>query len=82
MLHRLEEDKNEVTDDVVENVLQDKLEHDISKKDIDRSHRIGKLSLRKKRPITAKFIWYNDHHKAYSNKKRLKDSQISERVTA
>ena len=24
-----------------------------------------------------KFVWYNDGHKAYSNKKRLKDSRIS-----
>ena len=46
-------------------------------KDIDRSHRIGKYSSRKKRPIIVKFVRYKDRHKAYTNKKRLKDSKIS-----
>ena len=77
MIHGIEEDKDEVTDDIV-NMLQDKLELDISKKkDIDRSYRIGKPSPRKKKPIIVKFVLYNDCHKAYSNKKRLKDSRIS-----
>ena len=48
-----------------------------SEKDIDRSHRIGKLSPRKKRPIILKFVRYNYRHKTYLNKKRLKDSGIS-----
>ena len=48
-----------------------------SKKDIDRSNRIGKPSSRKKRPILLKFVWYNDPYKAYLNKKRVKDSRIS-----
>ena len=58
-------------------MLQDKLELEISKKDIDRSQRIGKLSPRMKRPVIVKFARYNDHHKAYSEKKRSKDSRIS-----
>ena len=49
LIYRIEEDKDEVTDDVVVNMLQDKLELEISKKDSDESHRIGKLSPRKKR---------------------------------
>ena len=63
MIHGIEEDKGEVTDDVVDNMLQDKLELEISKKDIDRSHRIGKPSPRKKRPIIVKFVRLNDRHK-------------------
>ena len=58
-------------------MLKDKLELEISKKDIDRSHRIGKPSPRKKRSIIVKFVGYNDRHKAYLDKKRLKDSGIS-----
>ena len=77
LIHGIEEDQVEVTDDIVVNMLQDKLELEISKKDIDRSHRIGKQSPRKKRPIIVKFVHYNDHQKAYSNKKRLKVSRVS-----
>ena len=60
------------------------MELEISKKDIDRSHRIGKPTLRKKRPIIVKFVRYNDRYKAYWNKKRLIDSgiSISESLTA
>ena len=68
-IHGIEEDKDEVTDDIVVNTLQDKLELEISKKDIDRSRRIGKPSPRKKRSIIVKFLRYSDRHKAYSNKK-------------
>ena len=70
MIHGIKEDKDEVTENMVVNMLQDKLELDISKKDIDRAHRIGKPSPRKKRPITMKFVRNNDCHKVYSNKKR------------
>ena len=34
LIHEIEEGKNEVTDDVVVNMLQDKLELEISKKDM------------------------------------------------
>ena len=57
--------KDEVSDDVVCNMR-------FREKDIDRSHMFGKPSPEKKRPIIVKFVQYNDSHKAYSNKKRLK----------
>ena len=69
MINGIKEGKDEVTDDIVVNMLQDKLEVEISKKNVDGSHRIGKPSLRKEKPIFAKFVQYNDCHKAYSNKK-------------
>ena len=69
LINGIKEGKDEVTDDIVVNMLQDKLEVEISKKSIDRSHRIGKPSLRKEKSIFAKFVKYNDCHKAYSNKK-------------
>ena len=69
MINGIKEGKDEFTDDIVVNMLHDKLEVEISKKNIDRSHRIGKPSLRKEKPIFTKFVKYNDCHKAYSNKK-------------
>ena len=58
-------------------MLHDNLELEISKKDIDRSRKIGKPNPRKKGPIIVEFVRYNDRHKAYSNRKKLKDSGIS-----
>ena len=69
LIHGIEEDKDEATDDVVFSMLQYKM---ISKKNIDINHRIGKPN-----PIIVKFVLENDRHKAYLNKKRLKDSRIS-----
>ena len=62
LIHGIDEDKDEVNDDIVVNMLQDKLELEILKKDIDRSHSIGKPSPKDKRTIIMKFIWYNDGH--------------------
>ena len=77
LVHGIEEESNEDTDEVVVNMLKEKLNMEVSKKDLDRSHRIGKSNPRKKRPIIVKFVRYNDRQKAYSNKKRLKNSGIS-----
>ena len=50
---------------------------ELSQNDINRSHRIGKPSPRKKRPVIVKFVRYNDWRNVFSNKKILKDSGIS-----
>ena len=50
---------------------------DLSVNDIDRSHRIEKLSPRKKRPIIVKFVRYNNQRKVFSNKKKLETCGIS-----
>lgn len=67
MIHGIEEDKDEITDDVVVNMLQEKLKLDISKKDINKSYRIKTSSPRKK--ILVKFVWYNDCHKNFTGAK-------------
>lgn len=77
LLHGIEEEKDEVTDDKVISVLQEKMELQIDKEDLDRSHRIGKPSPQKKRPIIVKFARYNIRKSAYSHKKRLKNTGIS-----
>ena len=67
MIHGIEEDKDEITDDVVVNMLQEKLKLDISKKDINKSYRIKTSSPRKK--ILVKFVWYNYCHKNFTGAK-------------
>ena len=50
---------------------------ELSVKDIDRSHQLGKPSPRKKRPIIGKFVQHNNQKNIFSSKKKLKDSGIS-----
>ena len=77
LVHGLEENKDESTDDLVLSVFQEKMNIEFTDKDMDRSHRIGKAKPGKKRPIIVKFVRYNDRKKVFSNKKRLKNSGIS-----
>ena len=77
LLHGTDEDQDESTDVKVINIVKDKLEIEISESDIDRSHRIGKKSSGKKRPIIIKFARYNCRRHVYHNKKKLKDSGMS-----
>lgn len=55
LVYRIEEYKDEITDDLVVNILKDTTDIELSEKGIDRSHRIGKPSLQKK-PITVQFV--------------------------
>ena len=57
--------------------IKDNMDIDLSVNDIDRSHRIEKLSPRKKRAIIVKFFRYNDQRKVFSNKKKIKNCGIS-----
>ena len=77
LLHGIDEDQDESTDVKVINIVKDKLEIEISASDIDRSHRIGKKSSGKKRPIIIKFAQYNCRRHVYHNKKKLNDSGMS-----
>ena len=43
-MHRLEENKEEITDDLVASFIKDKMEIELSANEIDRSHKIGKPS--------------------------------------
>ena len=55
-MHRLEENKEEITDDLVTSFIKDKMEIELSANEIDRSHKIGKPSPWKKRHIIIKFV--------------------------
>ena len=50
---------------------------ELSVNEIDRSHRIGKPSPQKKRPMIVKLVQYYNRRKVFSNKKNLKDSGVS-----
>ena len=78
LVHGVEEQEQENTDNIVLNVTKEHLNIELSVKDFGRSHRIGKgNSKSKRRPIIVKFISYNDRRAIFNNKKRLKGTGIS-----
>ena len=88
LIHGVDEDNKENTDEKVLKLFNDSLKIKINIKDIDRSHRIGKKQLefgrqtrtsRKKvsRPIIVKFVSYRDRKEIFSNKKHLKGQFVS-----
>ena len=84
LVHGVEEQEQENTENIVLNVIKE-LDIELSVKDLNRSHRIGKSSSKsKRRPIIVKFISYNDRREIFNNKKRLKGTglSITESLTA
>ena len=78
LVHGVEEQEQENTDNIVLNVIKEHLDIELSVKDFDKSHRIGKSNSKsKRRPIIVKFISYNDRRAIFNNKKRLKGTGIS-----
>ena len=78
LVHGVEEQEQENTDNIVLNVIKEHLDIELSVKDLDRSHRICKSNAKsKRRPIIVKFISYNDHSEIFNNKKRLKGTGVS-----
>ena len=78
LVHGVEEQEQENTDNIVLNVIKEHLDIELSVKVFDRSHRIGKSNSKsKRRPIIVKFISYNDRRTIFNNKKRLKGTGIS-----
>ena len=75
-MHGVEEQEN--TDNIVLNVIKEHLDVELSVKDVDRSHRIGKSNSKSKRKlIIVKFINYNDRREIFNNKRRLKGTGVS-----
>ena len=75
-MHRLEENKEEITDDLVASFIKDKMEIELSANEIDRSHKIGKPSPWKKRHIIIKFV-HTTIKEMFSQTKKIKDFGIS-----
>ena len=81
LIHGLTETKTEDTDKMVLDVINNKLNVEISQISIDRSHRFGKRKGpgQKPRAIIVKFAQYKDRHHAFTKKKKLlKGSGISD----
>ena len=78
LVHGVEEQEEENSDNIVLNVIKKHLDIELSVKDLDRSHRIVKRnSSSKRRPIIVKFISYSDRREIFKNKKRLKGTGVS-----
>ena len=73
------EEKEEITDEVIINTLNEKLDLDITLRNLERTHRIGerKKTRGKTCPIIVKFVRYKDRNRAFRNKKKLKGQKIS-----
>ena len=73
LVHGVEEQEQENTDNIVLNVIKEHLDIKVSVKDLDRSHRIGESNSKsKRRSIIVKFISYNDRREILNNKKRYR----------
>ena len=79
LVHGIAEEKEEITDEVIINILNEKLDPEITLQYIEKTHRIGepKKTRGKTCPITVKFVRYNDRNRVFRNKKKLKDQKIS-----
>ena len=74
LLHGVQENENENTDDIVLKTMSEELDIEIKENDLDRTHRIGNRNRKdgKPRAIIVKFTRYATRNKIYSNKKKLK----------
>ena len=79
LVHGIKETKDEDTDKIVIDIISKDLDIIVDEKDLDRSHRIGRMAsnLGKPRPIIVKFSRYNMRKKVFSSKKKLKGKNIS-----
>lgn len=77
LIHGVKEQKDEDTNDVVLQILKDELKEEVHIQDLDRTHRIGKESTERARPIIVKFARYNVRKIIFKNKRKLKGKKIS-----
>ena len=79
LLHGIQEKKDENTDVLSIETLNEHLELDLSPDTIQRTHRIGKPKPAggKPRPIIIKFVRYNVRRKVFDKKKKLKGKNVS-----
>ena len=68
LIHGLNEIKTENTDEMVLDVINDKLNMEMPQVSIDRSHRLGKGKGQKPRAIIVKFTRYKDRNHVFRNK--------------
>ena len=74
LLHVVQENENENTDDIVLKTMSEELDTEIKENDLGRTHRIGNRNKKDGRPraIIVKFTCYATRNKIYFNTKKLK----------
>ena len=79
LIHGTTEGNQEKTDDTAREIFREKLDIELTQRDLDQTHRIGKTdkSNNRPRPVAVKFLRYNDRKKHFSKKTQLKNSGIS-----
>ena len=78
LVHRIVEEKEEITDEVIINTLNEKLDLDITLWDLERIHRIRESKrIRGKSSYYCEIVRYNDRNRVFKNKKKLKGQKIS-----
>ena len=78
LLHGVQENKNENTDNIVLKTMSEELDIKIEENDLDRTNRIGSRNKEAGKPpaIIVKFTRYAIQNKIYSNKKKLKGKNV------
>ena len=73
LIHGIDEENQENTDEVVINILKEEMDEKIKHQDIDKSHRLGngKPDKNKPWPIIIKFSRYNVRAKIFKNKRKI-----------
>lgn len=75
-LFGIPEGENEDTDNLVLNVARD-IGANINMNDICRSHRVGRRTIGKPRPIIVKFTSYRARREIFSRKKQLRGTRVT-----
>ena len=78
------EDETENTDEIILDICRSKLQIELHRFSLDRTHRLGRkriprpdTEVPKSRPIIAKFINYHDRDSVYKCKRKLKESGLT-----
>ena len=83
LIHGVDEEANECTDDKVLDIIQTKLNVPLTINDVSRTHRLGKPADGKKRPIIIRFVSHRQKKMVYDAKKKLKGTRtvVTENLT-
>ena len=83
LVHGIDEKPNEDTTQLALDLFNSNMNVNITLNDITRSHRIGKKTNKKTRPIIVKFLSYRPRKLVYDNKKKLKNTRklVTESLT-
>ena len=76
LIHGIEEEDKEDTDRKAHELFTGQLGLDLVEKDIARSHRLGKRSEGRNRPIIVRLLSYRQKKSVYDQKKKLKGSGV------